>query len=314
MVIEERQVYEKHYVFQIQHYSVHDGPGIRTILFMKGCPLRCKWCCNPESQSPLPQFFYEREKCIGKDACGWCLRALDNHGISQKSGVVTFDSEQKAVILHPRFPKEAVKCCPSEAISLRGKEYSIDELLDIVSQDEVFYTQGKGGLTVSGGEPLCQGDFLTELLKEAKKRHIHTAIETCGYGDYEVLKNAAKYLDYIMYDIKSMDEEKHRAFTGKSNHRILKNFEQLCKDYPELPKKVRTPVIPGFNDSVEDVQKIMDFLKGKAGVDYEPLPYHRFGAPKYACLGRKYPMGDVRLDQEVMIRIQELVNGSKEES
>ena len=145
------------------------------------------------------------------------------------------------------------------------------------------------------------------MLKEAKKRRISTAIETCGYADYEALYEAAKYLDTILFDIKSMDSLKHREYTGKGNEKILSNFERLCRDYPHINKKVRTPVIPGFNDSAEEILKILDFIKDKPNVSYEPLPYHSFGRGKYKALGREYPMGYVKLENGIIDEINKVV-------
>lgn len=293
----------KTYVFNIQHYSLHDGPGIRTIVFLKGCPMRCRWCCNPESQRYEPEISYVESKCIGRKACGLCAQ---NGGVD--IGFRKEDEKEYAIIDMEkcRNALTLAEICPARAIKKEGEIYSVKALLDIVERDMVFYGHGDGGLTVSGGEPLTHPDLLLPLLKEAKQRRIHTAIETCGYADYGVLKEAAGYLDYILYDIKSMDSEKHLFYTGKRNDVILENFDKLCRDFPELPKKVRTPIIPGFNDTVDDVKKILDFIRIKYNATYEPLPYHSFGKGKYKALGREYSMGDVKLDPARMEEINEL--------
>lgn len=196
---------------------------------------------------------------------------------------------------------DCVKCaeiCPSKAVKRQGIEYTVKQLIDTVERDSVFFGHGEGGLTVSGGEPLSHGEFLVELLREAKRRRINTAIETCGYADYENLFSAAKYLDFILFDIKSMNDKKHIEFTGKSNKKILDNFTKLCRDYPNLPKKVRTPVVPGFNADNADIRDIRDFISCYENVSYEPLKYHSFGAGKYKALGREYPMSDLQLSEE----------------
>lgn len=277
-------------MFNIQHYSLHDGAGIRTIVFLKGCPLRCRWCCNPESQSYRREISYVENRCIGVKECGLCREAAPSGAVSFPCGRAQIDMEKCGSVL------ELGEVCPAKAIKCEGRLYGVKELIDIVERDSVFYAHGGGGLTVSGGEPLSHGEFLTELLKEAKKRRINTAIETCGYAEYENLFEAAKYLDEIMFDIKSMDSQKHREYTGKSNEVVISNLERLCEDFPTLKKRVRTPVIPGFNDSVEEILKIAEFLKGKPSVSYELLPYHNMGRGKYKALGRAYPMGDVKLD------------------
>lgn len=291
----------KNLIVNIQHYSLHDGPGIRTVVFLKGYPLRCRWCCNPESQEYVPQISYLRGNCLGQKACGICQKIYGQEGI-------TFDAEGKAVLHHEICDTRAKECacCPSQAMKLEGKQYTVKKILDLVERDEVFYGQGEGGLTVSGGEPLTHKDFLIDLLSQAQKRRIHTAIETCGYAPYENLAAAAEYLDYVLYDIKSMDEAKSLLYTGKSNAVILENFTRLCSDCPKLPKKVRTPVIPGFNDSLEEIQKIIDFLKQFENVTYEPLKYHNFGQGKYKALGRKYELEGAKLAEGLFEKIEEL--------
>ncbi|MGN1014831.1 MAG: glycyl-radical enzyme activating protein [Butyricicoccus sp.] len=281
-------------VFNIQHYSLHDGSGIRTIVFLKGCPLRCRWCCNPESQNPNREIFYLPDKCISQKECGLCA------SVCPESAISFADPSSKASI---RFSScsNCLKCagvCPSKAIVVQGESYSVKELVDLAERDSIFYQSGNGGLTVSGGEPLSHIDFLEALLTEAQNRYINTAIETCGCAPYDSLRRAAKHLDQILFDIKSMNAEKHREYTGQSNQQIIENFTRLCEEFPNLPKKVRTPVIPGFNDTPEEIEAIRTFLRGKPNVTYEPLRYHSFGKGKYAALGREYPMGDVALSEE----------------
>lgn len=274
-------------IFNIQQYSLHDGPGIRTIVFMKGCPLRCRWCCNPESQKTKPEISYDANKCLGKKICNECEKICD-------AGAIEFSDLHKAVIRRDKC-SSCMKCvheCPAKAYKAEGHQYSIREVLDIVEKDSIFYRHGNGGLTVSGGEPLMQGEFLIQLLRQAKKRRLTTAIETCGYADYPVLKQAAEYLDAILFDIKSLDEQQHIAYTGKTNRKILQNFDNLCRDFPDLPKYARTPVIPGFNDSPDDLLAIKNYLANKPETFYEQLPYHRFGAAKYNALGRRYMMDE----------------------
>lgn len=218
-------------VFNIQHYSLQDGPGIRTTVFLKGCPLRCRWCCNPESQNPEPE----------------------------------------------QMGDEIV-----------GKRMTIDEILREVEKDEVFYRHGEGGMTISGGEPLMQGQATIELLKEAKNRYISTAIETCGMAPEKILLEAARYLNTIYFDIKSLNIAKHREWTGVSSEKIVDNLRILRKTYPEKNIIVRTPVIPGFNNTEEELGQIREFLESIGQKEYELLPYHEFGKVKYEKLGREY--------------------------
>ena len=284
---------DKACIFNIQHYSLHDGPGIRTTVFLKGCPLRCRWCSNPESQKSEIEFFYNRNKCIGKNECINCYNNCNYNAIS-------FDDEDRAIINREKCIN-CLKCadnCNSKAISVQGELKSINEILDIVEKDSYFYSRSEGGITLSGGEPLLYKGFTVNLLKEAKRRRINTAIETCGYSEYSILNECAKYLDTIIFDIKSLDNQKHEIFTGVSNYNILNNFSNLCKDFRNLDKIVRTPVIPGFNDNEKDIKEIVKFLDGRENVKYELLPYHKLGLNKYKYLGRKYLIDNLDLNED----------------
>ncbi|MGP7819710.1 (2S)-3-sulfopropanediol dehydratase activating enzyme [Niallia sp. 01092] len=289
------------YILNIQSYSVHDGPGIRTIVFLKGCPLRCKWCSNPESQKSKPELAYNSKKCILNSGCTECFQ-LCSHNEREKIDVHKMILEKNI----DKDPAIFADACPSNALSVYGKQMPIEDVIEAVEKDSVFYARSGGGLTISGGEPLSQAPFTIELLKTAKKRRMNTAIETCGYTKWENLKEAAAFLDTVLFDIKCINEEKHKEYTGVSNNLILKNFTKLCEQFPKLKKLVRTPVIPGFNDSEEEIKKIVDFLKGKPNVSYELLAYHRLGEPKYEYLGRQYPMDNVKLDKEKMERLKSI--------
>lgn len=294
------------YVINIQPYSVHDGPGIRTIVFLKGCPLRCKWCSNPESQKSEPELAYNSSKCILSSGCIECLSLCSNNEIRKTEGnEITID---RNIDMDPNIFADA---CPSKALSVYGKLMTVDEVLNAVEKDSVFYARSGGGLTISGGEPLNQPEFTIELLKAAKKRRMNTAIETCGYTNWSNLEQAAEFLDTVLLDIKCINESKHKKFTGVSNKIILDNFTKLCEKFPKLNKLVRTPVIPGFNDSEEDIKQIVDFLKGKPNINYELLAYHRFGESKYEYIGRQYPMGDVKLDEEKMKKLRSIAETIK---
>ncbi|WP_338833573.1 4-hydroxyphenylacetate decarboxylase activating enzyme [Moorella humiferrea] len=283
-------------VFNIQSYSVHDGPGIRTLVFLKGCPLRCRWCCNPESHILQPELAYNKNKCIGIQECIMCIEVCSNWAIKKE------ESGNK-IILERELCNNCFLCvdiCPSKALFVYGKRMNIDEVLEIVGKDSIFYARSGGGMTISGGEPFMQADFTIELLKEAKQRRINTAIETSGFTDWSNIEKAVPYLDTIFFDIKCMDKEKHKEYTGVSNDIILENFKKLCSKFANKKIIARTPVIPGFNDSEEDIKAIIDFIKdtGCSNIEYELLPYHRLGIPKYEYLGKEYPYGDVKLDEQ----------------
>lgn len=273
-------------VFNIQKYSVHDGPGIRTVVFLKGCPLRCLWCSNPESQGSLPDLAYNAELCLTTTHCRNCLDRCMN-------GALTHDPETRLVRIDRESCSSCMQCatsCPPGALRTYGREMSVNEALEAVEKDSLFYSRSEGGMTIGGGEPLAQPAFTLALLEAAEKRHIHTALETCGYGGYATLAAFAEHLDFLLYDLKVMDEDAHKNFTGVKNGLILDNFRKLRDDFPQLPVLVRTPVIPGYNDSEEAIGSILDFLEAFPGVSYEMLPYHRFAQSKYKHLGRAYPL------------------------
>ncbi|MDR3216622.1 MAG: glycyl-radical enzyme activating protein [Clostridiaceae bacterium] len=259
-------------VFNIQRYSLHDGPGIRTVVFLKGCPLRCAWCCNPESQRAEVQIGYDREKCLYSSGCRRCEEAF---GAPVSDGNVFCLSGADAA---------KTDCCPTKALFAYGAYRTVKEVLDICERDEIFYGED-GGITLSGGEPFFQRDFALALLSGARERLINTAAETAGAIPYPVLREAAPLLDYLLYDIKHLDASKHKAWTGADNRIILENFDALCKEFPTLPKKVRTPIINGFNDGI--LKEIAAYAHVH-GADFEALPFHAFGTNKYACLKREY--------------------------
>lgn len=290
-------------VFNIQRYSLHDGPGIRTVIFLKGCPLRCQWCSNPESQHKLPELTYKQNKCIG---CLRCKAACNANTISQTSeGSLLIDR------LKCRSCFECTNQCPSKALSMLGQTIHVTEVINAAQADSAFYIRSGGGLTISGGEPLMQPEFVVEILKAAKKQRIDATIETCGYAAWETVKEVADHLNStIIYDIKSMDSVKHKQFTGVTNDLILDNLIQLRETFPQLHILVRTPVIPGFNDSKADIATILNFLAPFANIRYELLPYHRLGQQKYDYLGRPYPLQALQLDTELMYTLQEEVRKS----
>lgn len=285
-------------VFNVQKYSVHDGPGIRTIVFLKGCPLHCRWCSNPESQRTAPELAYNPAKCLGIEKCGRCLEVCT-------AGALTTNPEGRLVINRETCCNcmLCAEACPAVSLTVYGKAMTVDQVLAVVEQDAIFYSRSGGGMTLSGGEPLMQPDFALALLREARRRRIGTALETAGHCGWEQLAAACGLLDYLLYDIKTMDPARHQAFTGVSNEVILENLRRVRERFPDLPILVRTPVIPGVNDSEEDLAAIEDFLRGMPNLSRELLPYHRLAQPKYGYIGRAYPMGDAVLAQERMDRL-----------
>ncbi len=273
-------------IFNIQRYSLHDGEGIRTVIFLKGCPLRCRWCCNPESQNACAELMYRRKQCIGLKNCGRCR--IWNRQAGEE--IVTFGTDGRCCLDLSKADPAGLDpgVCPAGAVSVVGETKSIAELLEIAERDAAFYGSD-GGITLSGGEPLMQENAVV-LLKEAKKRYLGTSIETCGYVPEERLLEAAQYLDQIYMDVKSLNDEKHKAYTGVSGERIRGNLSALCKAFPDKNITVRTPVIPGFNDSEEELEKIENFLAQFKQVKWQKLPYHEYGAGKYAMLGRRYSL------------------------
>ena len=291
-------------VFNIQKYSVHDGPGIRTIVFTKGCPLSCRWCSNPESQLLKPQMAFNATRCIGTDKCHYCMPACPYQAITAEGNALNIDCTH----CNECESLACSKACPAGSIITYGQTRTVEDVLNAVAQDAIFYTRSGGGMTISGGEPLFQKEFAIALLREARRRRIKTAIETCGCYEWERLEEAAPYLNYVLYDVKHTDTEKHKWATGVGNELILSNLKKLLETFPELPVQVRTPVIPGFNDDEETARSIGKLLKGYSNVTYEALPYHRLGTQKYAFLGREYPMGEVSLPAGVAERVQAIVD------
>lgn len=265
-------------IFDIQRYSIHDGPGIRTLIFMKGCPLRCLWCSNPESQLQKQEMMFNAVKCIG---CGKCIEVCPTGAAGEKN-----PAKAKKIC---RNCGRCGEVCPSTARQMVGKYMTVAEVMEEIERDVRFYRRSGGGITVTGGEPLMQPEYVQALLKECNAKDIDTAIETCGYSDEESLEKVIPYVDLALYDIKHMDEEKHKEFTGDGNAKILKNARLIVEKHKSM--KIRIPVVPGYNDSDENIENIAKFACTLNNVDeINLIPYHSFGESKYNSLGKHYKL------------------------
>ncbi len=283
-------------IFNTQSYSIHDGPGIRTVVFLKGCPLGCIWCSNPESQNPNPELGVSLNLC---KACGTCVERCPYKAVSL--------SEEGFPYTDPAVCTLCGRCeyfCSYNARKLFGKKQCIDQLMEMIEKDMPFFIRSGGGVTFSGGEPTVQYDFLLDALKACRKRFVHTAVETCGYmRERTKLENLLNYLDLVLYDIKCVDSRKHERYTGVSNKLILDNAHLIASSGTEMI--IRVAIIPGFNDSEDEIGRIAEFVLSLLSVEeVNLLPYHELGKTKYGMLNRRYGLHEANGIPDS--RIQEL--------
>ena len=290
-------------VFNIQSYSIHDGPGIRTVVFFKGCPLKCVWCSNPESQSKAPELGLLKERC---HQCRKCVEVCPEGAISITEDGTIITDRVKCIICGA-----CENICPYRARQIYGRQISKEELVDEIGKDTPFYIRSGGGVTFSGGEPTVQYRTLLAVLKACKEKYIHTAIETCGYvTDRKKLDDLLEYLDLVLYDIKCIDDEMHKKFTGASNQIILENARYIASTGKEMI--IRVPIIPGFNDKEDEIRKISEFVLSLVSVkEINLLPYHELGKSKYGMLDKEYSLGeDAELSEEKMAQLKSLIESS----
>lgn len=270
-------------VFNIQYFNVHDGPGIRTVVFFKGCPLCCQWCSNPESMDRHPELGLRRGLC---NKCGKCLEACPEHALSfDGEGVLNVDRRRCKAC------GECVSLCYQGALTVYGNKMTAEDVLEEVHRDKLFYEGSGGGVTASGGEPLQQPLFLATLFGFCREAGIHTCLETSGYASPLVWEQVLPVTDYVLFDLKHMDSRLHRELTGKWNRRILANARMVAEN--GVPVMFRMPLVPGFNDTPENIRATADFVKSLDGDNVhgiELMPYHRMGVGKYDSLDREYAM------------------------
>lgn len=271
-------------IFSIERYALQDGPGIRTLIFLKDCPLKCQWCANPESQSFIPEILYFQNKCAS------CMRCIE----ICPQGAIRVDAEYGLITDPDRCTlcSLCVDACFYGARELSGEEMEVRDVLNIIVRDKMFYDVTGGGVTISGGEPLAQTGFVRELTRECREKGIHTAIETTLFAEKETVKKAFEFVDLVFVDVKHIDSHRHEEYTGVKNERILDNIEMIDGFGKQFI--IRIPFIPGFNDDDETQQKIYHWASKFKNLKWiEILPYHRLGMTKYHGLGRPYLMADI---------------------
>jgi pyruvate formate lyase activating enzyme len=285
-------------VFNIQKFSIQDGPGIRTTVFMKGCPLNCPWCSNPEGMSRDQQLISNDRKCIG---CMKCAEVCPVNAISSIDGMRVIDWKRCNNCL------ECTKVCPSRALEAAADEMTVDEVFKVVAQDAPFYRNSGGGVTISGGEAMLQWEFALELFKKCKNAGFNTVLDTTAHCKWEHLEEVLDYVDLILFDVKHMDPDRHKEKTGVTNELILENLEKAAK---KTKIWIRVPLIPGYNDSEENLRQVAELASRIKADKVSILPYHEYGKQKYPRVGGEYGFNEADIlepDNEIVTKSRALI-------
>lgn len=265
-------------IFDIKRYAIHDGPGIRTTVFFKGCPLRCSWCHNPEGQERQPEIMIISEKCL--EECDACPSVCPQDAILKDRNSIMIDRAKCDLC------QKCKDVCVYGALEIVGREVTVQEVVEEIEKDRIFFEESEGGITFSGGEPLMQPDFLEILLEKLKERKIHTTVDTSGYASFDILERISKNTDLFLYDIKIMDDRKHKEYTGVSNQIILENLKRLSESGEQITARI--PIVPGINDDEDNIRGIAEYLLSLRSIKHiNLLPLHRGGSEKYKRLGKK---------------------------
>jgi pyruvate formate lyase activating enzyme len=266
-------------ITDVKPFAVHNGPGLRTVIYMKGCPLRCSWCASPQMQSRRPEILYEPDRCLN---CDNCIQVCPQKALSpDEKGKIIIDRQ------NCNGCGLCVESCRPGALEISGRYYNLSDLMNEVEKDIPLYNQSKGGVTISGGEPFEQAGFVADFLRQCRNRSIHTALETCGFTPWTTLASFLEVLDLIYFDLKHMDPKRHQEITGVSNQKILENIQKAALLHSII---IRLPLIPGMNDTANNLAEVVRFAKGLGNrlLRLELIPFHKHGKELYRQLDRVY--------------------------